>query len=221
MSSTSKKVAAIIPAYNEENNIKPILDVFLHSPEIHEVIVIDDGSQDNTAKIAREAGARVIMQRNTGKGGAMMTGAKNTDADILFFSDADLLDFTAEHIYDILFPVLQGKATMTVGLRRRWKFWNWLMPKISPVLGGQRAILKDIFLALEPLATKDFGIETIMNAYCVKKKLPVRYVEIPGVKQVIKEKKWGLFNGFSARLKMVGQILKAEYKVLFGELNNK
>ena len=62
-------VTAIIPAYNEEGTIGKIVSVVRQIDEIKEIIVVSDGSEDNTAEVARQAGARVIeLVENTGKG---------------------------------------------------------------------------------------------------------------------------------------------------------
>lgn len=209
------KVAAVIPAYNEEAHIEPLLKVFLNHSSIDEVIVVDDGSCDNTGRVARNAGAKVIRQDNKGKGSAMMTGVEGTDADIIFFSDADLKGITAEHITTLLDPVLRGEADMTIGLRDRGQFFTWLFARIAPVLSGERVLHRDIFLALKGRAAADFGIETLMNAYCRKERLSVQCFRMGGVRQVIKEKKWGLTFGLISRVKMIGQILRAEWYTLW------
>ncbi len=75
----SKEVLVIIPAYNEENNIRKVLKEFYQSKiaDYSDLVVIDDGSKDNTAKVAREEGAKVISQvYNMGYGAALQTGYK-------------------------------------------------------------------------------------------------------------------------------------------------
>lgn len=82
------KVAAIVPALNEEKNIGRVLKVLIESKDLNEVIVVDDGSTDNTSGISREMGAKVIRLEKiggSGKANAMKEGIKNTDADIIVF----------------------------------------------------------------------------------------------------------------------------------------
>ena len=204
------KIVAVVPAYNESQTIGEVVRVLRSVSDLAEVIVIDDGSEDATAERARQAGARVISQANGGKGVAMRVGVEATDAEIIFFADGDLMGFRPNHVQSLLDPVVSGKAVMTVGLRDRGRVLTWLLPHMAPVLGGERAIKREIFMALAGSATHDFGIETVMNAYCKDHDLPVQYIPQRGLTQVIKERKYGFFKGFWARLKMVGQILRAE-----------
>lgn len=209
------KVAAIIPALNEEKNITHVIRELRQSHVIDEIIVVDDGSNDGTAEAAKNCGARVIRHElNRGKGVAMETGARAADAEILFFADADLLHFHPRHADALIEPVAGGLVGMTVGLRDRGKIVTWLLPYIAPVLGGERAMRRELFLQLCGKAAANFGIETVMNAYCRKHRISVRYIPLWGVTQVIKERKYGFWKGFAARLRMFWQILYAEIEVL-------
>ncbi len=111
------KITAIIPAYDEEKTIGNVLKPLSAISLIDEIIVISDGSHDNTAKIARNYKARVIeLERNQGKTNAVLTGVKNTDADIILMLDADLIGLSYEHIMNLLQPILDKKADMTIGI---------------------------------------------------------------------------------------------------------
>ena len=163
MKTFKKRIAAIVPAYNEEKNIRTVLRVLRQTRELSEVIVVDDGSTDRTSEVARQEGVRVIRQENQGKASAMATGANNTSADILFFSDADLLGLTPGHIMDVIAPVLGGYAGMAVGIRDRGPIGMWMMEHVLPVIGGERAISRDLFLSITQCTTcLRFGIERIM-----------------------------------------------------------
>lgn len=209
------RVAAIIPTYNEALTVGGVIRPLLESDLVQEVIVVDDGSTDATVHEATAAGARVIRhERNRGKGIAMSTGAAATRADILFFLDADLLHLSPYHISTLIEPVRSGAIGMTVGLRDRGRFLTWLLPHIAPVLGGERVLRRDLFFKFSGRAVADFGIETVMNAYCRKHHIPVRYVFMSGVTQVIKESKYGFWTGLKARMRMVMQIVRAELEVM-------
>lgn len=204
------KITAIIPAYNEEKSIGSVISVLRASPSIDEVFVVDDGSSDKTAEEAVRAGARVIRQARGGKGTALNAAALLTDADILFFSDADLVGLTPRHVESILESVVSGRVTMCVGLRDRGVWLNWLMRHTLPLIGGERAIHREAFLGVSALGIKDFGIEIAMNAYCKKNHLPIKVIGMSGVRQIIKERKYGLVPGMIARAAMVIQIIRTE-----------
>ncbi|MBI2644657.1 glycosyltransferase [Candidatus Uhrbacteria bacterium] len=212
-------ITAIIPAYNEEKNIGRVLDVLMHANIFSSVLVVDDGSQDHTADVARTHGALVIQQENQGKGAAMIAGARAADTEHIFFCDADVIGLKREHICLLVDPVVSGMAAMTVGLRDRGVFFTWLLPHIAPILGGERALSRILFLAMVETyahcSLSDFGIETYMNAYCSSRRLRILPVKMQGVTQIIKEQKYGLWTGFFARMRMVWQILRAERRTFF------
>jgi len=209
-------VSAIVPAYNEEKNIGRVIEALKKSSLLSEIIVVDDGSTDATARIAATHGVYVISEKNSGKAAAMVAGAVHTAADILFFADADLLGFGPEHIEALLKPVIEKRAGMTVGIRDRGRVGVWMMEHVLPIIGGERAVPRDIFLRMSRHnAAHHFGIEIVMNAYCHLRHLPVKLIRMRGVTPIIKERKYGLWKGLKARAMMIVQILSAELAVLF------
>ncbi|HUV81198.1 MAG TPA: glycosyltransferase family 2 protein [Patescibacteria group bacterium] len=215
------KVAAIIPAYNEEKNIAEVLKTLLKSPEIDEIIVVDDGSKDKTTEISEKLGVKVIRSAgNQGKGRAMQEGLKATQAGIIVFFDADLIGLQPVHVSSLVRPVLENKAQMAVGIRERggWKgkFATFLI-KIDSLsaVAGERALKRFIFESLPQSFIEGFAVETGLNYFCLKKKLKVAYVHLKGLDITIKEKKWGFWKGFSNRLKMLWQLLKIRMIILF------
>lgn len=215
------KVAAIIPALNEEENVGNVLEVILSSKDLDEVILVDDGSNDRTAEIGEELGAKVIKlpkKGGSGKGNAMRQGVSNTDAEIIVFFDADLIGLTKEHISLLVEPVLTNKAVMCVGLRERWGGLPEFFVKIDPLsaIGGERAMRRFVFENIPLRFVKGFAIETALNYYCLIKKLPVCYVRLKGLNMVIKEKKWGFIKGFLNRLKMLWELFSIRISVRLG-----
>jgi polyisoprenyl-phosphate glycosyltransferase len=209
-------IAALIPAYNEEQNIKRVLDTCHSCAYLSEIIVIDDGSKDQTAEVALNAGVRVIREEHAGKGMALIRGAQATTASIIVMLDADLVGLTADHIQELIAPISEKRCAMTIGLRDKG-WYTSVAPHISPVLGGERVLSRDLFLRIieaHPTAWKDFGVETAMNAYCESHGLLVEYINMPGVTHVIKEKKYGFWRGLGARCLMIGDILRAEIQTL-------
>ncbi len=211
------KVAAIVPALNEEKNIAKVLKALLESKDINEVIAIDDGSTDRTAEVSRETGAKVISlpkKGGSGKGNAMREGIKSTDADVIVFFDADLIGLTPEHASLLVRPILKEGVAMCVGMRERRRRWKGaiseFMIKVDPLsaIAGERAIRRYIFEAIPSDFIQGFMVETALNYYCLANKLKVKYVKLRGLDIIVKEKKWGLVKGLKSRIRMMWQLLK-------------
>ncbi|MBM3205007.1 glycosyltransferase family 2 protein [Candidatus Uhrbacteria bacterium] len=112
------KVVAVIPAYNEEKRIKhTIVGVLRYTPH---VVVVDDGSQDQTHREARAAGAQVVRHAvNRGQGAALKTGtmvALSQDADVVVHLDADG-QHDPQSLPDVLMPIETDEADVVFGSR--------------------------------------------------------------------------------------------------------
>ena len=194
------RLAVVIPAWNEADRIAGTVAAASTLPEADLIAVVDDGSRDDTARIARQAGAVVLRQaRNRGKAAAMETGAeavrladqRDGVSRALLFLDADL-GATAAHAGPLAEPVLAGAADMTiaafttrvrlgghglvVGLSargtRRAIGWAPAQP-----LNGQRCLTRAAFDAARPLA-RGFGVETALTIDLVRKGYRVAEVEV-------------------------------------------
>jgi glycosyltransferase involved in cell wall biosynthesis len=112
------KKICIIPAYNEAKNISEVINRV--RPFVDEIVVIDDGSEDNMALMAKQAGATVLKHIvNRGQGAALQTGneyALKQGADIIIHFDADN-QFQAEEIPDLIAPIASGQAKAVLGSR--------------------------------------------------------------------------------------------------------
>jgi glycosyltransferase involved in cell wall biosynthesis len=190
--------AVVIPAKDEAHRIGATVTAALALPGVDLVVVVDDGSTDQTGRVARAAGARVVRHsRNRGKAAAMETGAEAVrllDAATprhLLFLDADLGE-TARAAAALVAPVREGKADMTIavfatrvklgghgmvvglsreGIRRATGF------EATQPLNGQRCLTRDAFEAARPLA-HGFGVETGLTIDLVRKGFRVAEVEV-------------------------------------------
>jgi glycosyltransferase involved in cell wall biosynthesis len=107
-------VSIVIPAYNEESTVADVVNVAMELSYVNEVIVVDDGSYDNTADEAKFAGASVISHPvNQGKGSALKTGFKHSKGDVVAFIDADIRNLTYDKVALIINPILEGKTDIT------------------------------------------------------------------------------------------------------------
>ena len=165
-----QKVSVIIPAYNEENTVAIVVDVIKRVPCVDEIVVVDDGSSDNTAQEAMKAGAIVISHEvNKGKGEALYTGYKNVECDIIAFIDADIHNLTVNKVASMIKPILTGKAEITKTKFARESgrvteltakpLLNFFFPEISfeQPLSGQFAARKNILKKIH--FEKDYGVD--------------------------------------------------------------
>ncbi len=207
------KVAAVIPAFNEEFRIGRVLKSVLASALVHEIIVVNDGSTDRTRDVVKNtAGVRLIdLPRNVGKGGAMVAGVNETDADVIVFLDADLHGLTSYHVDEIVRPVLSG-YDMCVGVFRRGKFWTDAAQVIAPYISGQRAVRRNIIEMIPWLDECRMGVEVTINHMARKRKMRIRRVVLHGVTHACKERKFGFVKGTAQRYKMYAEIGKAYVK---------
>jgi glycosyltransferase involved in cell wall biosynthesis len=138
------QITVIIPALNEANNIRPLVQELMATQPL-EIIVVDNGSSDATAAEARRAGAKVIHEPRRGYGYACAAGAEAAQAaDILVFMDADY-SFLPNEMPRLLAPILAGEADLVLGARHpdqmeqgampfQQRFGNWLAARLIAAL---------------------------------------------------------------------------------------
>lgn len=202
-------VSAIIPAYNEENTICAVIDTLKSVDKVDEIIVVNDGSHDNTAQKALECGVTVLsLQKNSGKGAAVKAGLDACKGEVILLLDADLIGLKKKHVEDMLAPVLEGNYDMSIGVFSNGRLSTDLAHMISPYLSGQRVVKRKVLEGISTLAQSGYGIETALTVYAVKNNLSVVKVELLNITHVMKEEKLGLFKGVLQRFKMYWQVYR-------------
>ena len=187
------RIAVVIPALNEEASIGKVL---ADLPDgVHEVVVVDNGSTDRTADVARAAGAHVIVESRRGYGAACLTGISTlSDPDIVVFLDADYSDHPDE-LSRVVAAILANEADMVIGSRVLGeaepgslspvaRFGNALSCALIRViwgvrytdLGPFRAIRFDALTRLR-MDDRDYGWTVQMQARAAR--LRMRGVEVP------------------------------------------
>ena len=168
-------VSVIIPAYNEESTIGYVLE---NIPDEFEKIVVDDGSTDNTAKIARMYGALVISHgKRFGQGFAWRTGATAANGEILVFIDGNGR-YNPKHIPVLLEHIFE--ADMVLGSRKLLHtrlIGKLLTKQIMDPFTGFRAIWKDKFLRLN-FRTNGYKAPYYLTLAALEKKYNIKEVPI-------------------------------------------
>ena len=200
---------AIIPAYNEEKTIGHVLAVLKNTPLINKIIVVSDGSTDNTVQVAKSYEVEVIeLCENRGKGGALKAGLDNNKADVALFLDADLIGLTPKHVHSLLEPVINDHADMTIGIFDKGRIATDLAQKMAPYLSGQRALKFPLLEQISDLDVARFGVELALNRFMESSGIRVQEVLLHDMSHVMKEEKFGVWKGMAARMKMYWEIIK-------------
>jgi glycosyltransferase involved in cell wall biosynthesis len=194
-------VAFIIPALNEEAAIAPVLDglrgaLATARVEQAEILVVDNGSNDGTARVAQEHGARVVQEPRRGYGQACLAGiaALSAATEIVVFLDADGSD-DPEDLGRLLAPLQEGRADLVLGSRTeaarnaraftpQQTFGNWLATRLMRLLFGAcfsdlgpfRTIRRD---ALAKLHMQDTNYGWTIEMQIKAHRRGLRVVEIP------------------------------------------
>ena len=202
-----KRISIVIPTLNEEKNLKVLLkeikNFFKKRKEFsYEIIVVDGFSKDNTVKIAKKFGCKVLYD-NVGKGSALDKGVRASKGDIIITMDADLshrpieIGLLIEGIrcgYDIVMGsrFLMGGGTEDMPWYRKLgnKFFVFLInliwnAKYTDLCYGYRAFRKGVWENLN-LKSKRFGIETEISIKAIKKRMKI--LEVPSFE---KKRKYG------------------------------
>ncbi|MDD4628210.1 MAG: HAD-IB family phosphatase [Candidatus Peribacteraceae bacterium] len=103
-------ITVIIPTLNEEKAIDSVVAYVKRSPQVGEVIVVDDKSLDCTVDRAREAGAKIITSTKLGKGASMRDGLLVAQGDIIVYLDGDISSYAEDAIEKLTAPILRGEA---------------------------------------------------------------------------------------------------------------
>ena len=213
-------IAAILPTFNEELNVCDVLEVLHATSMLDEIILVDDGSSDNTFEILNQAAAvdqriQVIRHdQNRGKGQAIFSGWSATSAPILLLLDADLKGLTPDHINALLMPVIDHRADMTLGLFQGGHFSTDLSHRLSPFLTGQRGVRAELLLnTSRAQAASGYGFEIALTVTASQHNFRTRVVALKGVWHPSSEfrAERGFWRGLQWKLHMYGQIMRAWY----------
>ena len=229
----SENIIVIIPAFNEEASIGKVIQEIPES--VSEIIVVSNNSTDNTAEVAKNAGATVLFEANKGYGYACLKGMdyiskKSDKPNIIVFLDGDYSDYPAE-LTNLVEPIIKDNYDMVIGTRvKKWRekgsmtfpqiFGNGLATLLMKLLfnanfsdlGPFRAIKYDKLLQLN-MQDKTYGWTVEMQLKAIKQNF--KYIEVPvhyknriGVSKVSGTIKGAIFAG----VKILSWIFKYSFK---------
>ena len=208
------KVSVIIPAYNEAERIQSVLDAVDKASLADNIIVVDDGSTDETEEIVQQSKVRVkliSLETNTGKANALSQGVESAPDDTIMFLDADLKGLTPEHVDDMIRTYSEGNFDMVIGVFHKGRLNTDISQKISPHLSGQRILSADIWNKLDRSKAEEFGVEMALTKLSLAENFSTTKVKLTGVTHVMKEEKRGFAEGIKSRLKMYKNIIKTTF----------
>lgn len=195
------KVSVVIPALNEEGIVGKTVKLVplkkLHDAGLEtEIIVVDNASEDNTAKEAQEAGARVIREEKRGYGNAYIRGFNEATGDVIVMGDADGT-YPFDEMLEFIQPILNGKADFVMGSRLKGEIIKGAMPALHQYIGnpfltwllnvlfstgisdahcGMRAMTQEVW---NKLNLKTSGMEFASEMVIEASRKKIRIVEVP------------------------------------------
>ena len=187
------KFSVVIPAKNEASAIGSVVKSAIDMPGCCEVIVVDDGSEDATARIAEDQGATVIRHPySKGNGASIKTGARAASADVLVFMDADgqhspgdipLLFEKLDQGYDMVVGARQKGSQASIGRGLANRFYNRLASymtgqRVEDLTSGFRAANREKFLEFINLLPNGFSYPTTSTMAFFRAGYSVGYVPI-------------------------------------------
>jgi glycosyltransferase involved in cell wall biosynthesis len=203
------KISCIIPAYNEGKRISEVLDAVCACRALDEVIVIDDGSQDDTVDRVKPYLSRVtllVQKENSGKSAAVARGISEALGEYILLLDADLVGLTPEILESLVSPVASGIADMSMSLRKNTP-WLWRVIGIDYISGERlvpSAFLKQC--ADEIRTLPGFGLEVFLNARIIQNRFRIAVVPCINLRSPYKAEKFGFLAGSVADIKMMAHI---------------
>lgn len=228
------KIGVIIPAFNEEQSIGLVINAI--PEELSKIVVVgNNGSTDQTAAVARKAGAVVVDESRKGYGNACLAGMAylktlETPPEIVVFLDGDFSDFPGE-MTNLIRPIAENEVDLVIGSRvlgnrengallahQRFGNWlavsmlNWLYRYRFTDLGPFRAIRYDRLMQLD-MQDRNFGWTVEMQVKAAKHGLKCTEVPVSYRKRVGTSKVSGTIKGsVMAGYKIIGTILREKFK---------
>jgi len=206
-------VSCLIPAYNEGANIGRVLEVVQDLPFLDEIIVLDDGSSDNTPEVVgqhqKKNNALKLLTTavNCGKTHAIQKGVNTCRGDIVVLLDSDLINLRPDNVLKLISAIKDETYDLVILDRAgdRKAIWGWT--NCARFFGGERAFHKKDFLQVEFPARGGFLLEIIMNLHFIRRRKKIKTIFCDNLFTLHHHKKKGFRKGFRHYWKISGEIL--------------
>lgn len=188
-----KNLSVIIPAFNEQKNIKKVIRLVKKNENVDDIIVVDNNSTDKTAIIAKNENVKVVLCKEQGKGYAIEKGMKEAKNDIVIFIDADISNYSTDLIQTLALPIINNEADFVKSMFERSggrvtelvakPLLDILFPevyKFSQPLSGMIAGKKSILSKIE--FEKDYGVDIGILLDMIKMNVRIKEVHIGKIK---------------------------------------
>jgi glycosyltransferase involved in cell wall biosynthesis len=200
-------VDVVMPARDEATTVADNVRAAAACRHVREVIVVDDGSRDDTAARAERAGARVLrLPASRGsKAHAMDAGVRASDATHVLFVDADCTGLTGAHLDAVCQPVLDGRAEMSLGTFD----YGWLnrLVLVCPPLTGERIVPRWVWEAIPDRKLDGYTVEVRINEVIAEGRHRTVARTMPGVFHRTKRDKHGRLEGVRRTVHMYRDLL--------------
>ena len=196
MNTHKSNIVVLIPCLNEEITIGKVIRDFQKSIPEAQIIVFDNNSTDNTASIAHESGAKVEKELRPGKGNVMASMFQKVESDFYVIVDGDDT-YSAEHVRQLLKPVLDGSAEMSVAARLEEyseksfrpfhifgnnlvrRLVNWIFrSNLTDIMSGYRVCSRELVKAV-PIFSSGFEVETEFTIRALDYGFRITEVSVP------------------------------------------
>jgi len=190
--SAENRVLAVVPVFNEEDTIRETIRNLNNIDIIDSIVVVNDGSTDNTANVVKGLNVNFInLEKNKGKGYAIRQAIKEFDYDYLILVDGDLGN-TSNQIEKLIYPVINNEADVTIAkfpkpLRKggfgfvknlaKNGVYFYTGKKLDTTLSGQRVYKKQVVDKINYIPNR-FGIEVAMTVGTLREGFSIKEVDV-------------------------------------------